>query len=402
MDLEFPRGEAGEMVTGWALVYGRRKVGKTYMLERFVEWDAYLLVGIEGRIWMDGAPIDRLDSLEDMVDMVMAMLKEGKTVVVDEFQRVPLSHLERISSVHPRGRLVLSGSSLGVVGRFLDPGSPLLGRFREVRVDLVRPKDLFGAWPEGLSLDYAPYISDPWTIPLMEGENIMDDLHSLMSGTVYTVPSLVGEVFHAEDRGLSEIYQGIMGCIGSGRSRPAEIATVLYHRGVISQDSASHVSPYIQALTRMGLLKSIGVNGRKRSIYRFSSPVFSVYYYLESKYGLERGLPSLDTVRDNLTRAHSFVMEDFLVNCLAQSLGGYVTHSFEPEVDGIIVDRSGRPLAVVEVEWGKTDGKDVSSFIEKASPMKVPMYLLTKQRVEHEGVRVMAPDEMVQSFAKGI
>ena len=38
MDVVVERREAKELGTSWALVYGRRKVGKTFMLRNFYQW----------------------------------------------------------------------------------------------------------------------------------------------------------------------------------------------------------------------------------------------------------------------------------------------------------------------------------------------------------------------------
>ena len=60
MKIEFPRSELADVGDGWTMVYGRRKVGKTYMLKRFVDWDVYFLIGLEGSVWIEGMDVDRL------------------------------------------------------------------------------------------------------------------------------------------------------------------------------------------------------------------------------------------------------------------------------------------------------------------------------------------------------
>ena len=50
--------------------------------------------------------------MDTVVDQVMKFLRSGKTVIIDEFQRISMGTLERIASVHPDGRLILSGSSM--------------------------------------------------------------------------------------------------------------------------------------------------------------------------------------------------------------------------------------------------------------------------------------------------
>jgi AAA+ ATPase superfamily predicted ATPase len=398
MKIEFPRSELANVGHGWTMVYGRRKVGKTYMLKRFVDWNVYLLVGLEGTVWVEGMDVGRLDSMETVVDVVMGSLRSGKTVIIDEFQRISMGNLERISSVHPDGRLILSGSSMGVMSRILGPGSPLLGRFREKRVGLVRPEDLLNKLPKGLPLDYAPYLSDPWTVPLLGGKGILGDLHDLLGETVNTVPSLIGEIFHTEDRNLSEVYQGILGCIGSGATKPSEIASTLYHRGVIKKDSASHVSPYINALKEMGLVKELSVYGKKRSAYRIGSSTFWVYYYMESRYGLERGLPKLSEVEENLRRVHHLCVEDYMVETVSRWLGGYLKYSFEPEIDGIVVDRKGRPKASIEVKWGRLRKADVDAFLEKTEHINAPRYVVAKRALDRDDVTFITPDDLRGMF----
>ncbi len=398
MEMEFPRSELDDIGTGWTLVYGRRKVGKTYMLRRFVNWDVYLLIGLEGTVWVEGADVGRLDSMDVVVDLVMRYLRSGKTVIIDEFQRMSMGVLERIASVHPDGRLILSGSSMGVINRILGPGSPLLGRFREKRVMLVDPGDMFAVYPKGLSIDHVPYLSDPWTVPILGGKDILRDLYGLLGGITNTIPSLIGEIFHVEDRSLSEVYQGIMGCIGSGTQRSAKIASTLYLRDVIRKDSSSHVSSYINTLKGMGLVKEIGIYGQKRSAYRLASPVFAVYYQMNSLYGLERGLPRFEEVRENLRGVHHRCMEDYLVHLLARSMGGYARYSFEPEIDGIVVDRKGRPKASIEVKWGRLRNSDVDAFVEKTDHIDAPRYVVAKRALDRDDVKFITPDDLKKMF----
>ncbi len=399
MDLEFPRSELHNVDYGWTLVYGRRKAGKTYMLKRFVDWDIYILVGQEGTVWVEGAGLGRLDSMDTVINLVMGWLTDGRTVIIDEFQRMSMGVLERIASVHPDGRLILSGSSMGVMNRVLGPGSPLLGRFREKRVTLVGPKDLFAVYPGDLPIDHAPYLSDPWTVPIMRGKTILRDLYDLLGGTENTIPALMGEIFHVEDRSLSEVYQGIMGCIGSGTKRPAKIASTLYLRDVIRKDSSSHVSSYINNLKGMGLVKEIGIFGQKRSAYRLASPVFASYYDMDSLYGLERGLPEFEEVEENLRRIHERCMEDYIVHLLARDMGGYVNYSFEPEIDGIVVDRKGRPRATIEVKWGRLRNADVDTFVEKTEHIDAPRYVVAKRALKRNDVTFITPDDLRSMFA---
>ena len=400
MDLKVSRNETSLLRDNWAILYGRRKTGKTYLLRNFLDKDEYILIGREGTIWSEGNR--KIGSFNELSDHVKRSLSDGKRIVIDEFQRIPMDHLEWMASSHPSGQLVLSGSSMGVVKKVLGPGSPLLGRFKEVHLSMISTGDLLHILPGDVGLDHAPYLSDPWTIPFLGRSNIYKDMHDLLSGTRYTVPSLVGEIFHEEDRTLSEIYQGILSSLGSGSSRPHEIATSLYSKGLIKRESASQISPYLLALKEMGIIEEIGIYKKKRKVLRFISPVMTFYYYIESKYGLERGLPFFDEMKENLIRIHSLCMEHYLVKAYAGKLGGSLRYSFEPEFDGIVVSRRDRPISVIEVKWKELRQGDINNFEEKSNEFDCEKIILTRKWKGKgaEGIKIIVEEEIKRYLEK--
>ncbi|MCU0799569.1 MAG: AAA family ATPase [Candidatus Thermoplasmatota archaeon] len=402
MNIKVPRSETSSIGRNWTLLYGRRKTGKTYLLKNYFNPDEYILVGREGTIWIEGKIKRKLTSVDELMDHIKEGLSNNERIVLDEFQRLPMDVLEWIAASHPSGQLVLSGSSLGILKRVLGPSSPLLGRFKELRVSLVGPEDLLPSISERTGLDLAPYLSDPWTMPLIGERPVLNELYALLSGTGYTVPSLVGEIFHEEDRTLSELYQGILSSIGAGRTWPNEIASVLYSKGLIKQDGASHLSPYLKALKEMGILEEIGVLGKKRTMLRFTSPVMTLYYYMESMYGLERGLPPFSEVKENLLRVHSTCMEQYLVKAFAGRLGGELRYSFNPELDGIVVDRKERPLAVLEVKWKALKRADIDTFRDKSEEFECDKFILTKDPVRfgEDDIKLMGERD-IRKFLSG-
>ncbi len=397
MELNIPRSESTRIGKKWTLLYGRRKVGKTYLLENTISFDEYILIGREGTIWIEGSKRKKLGSFDELSDHVKEELENGRKIIIDEFQRAPMDQIEWISTSHPSGQLILSGSSLSVVKKILDPGSPLLGKLSELRLDLIRPEDLFASNSNLISLDKAPYLSDPWTIPFIEKGEVLSELYELLRGTSYTVPALVGEIFHEEGRTLSEIYQGILSSLGSGKTRSNEISSNLYNKGLIARDGASQISPYIEALKKMGIIEEIRIFSKKRKIQRYTSPVMTLYYYMESKYGLERELPPYKEVEANLRKIHSFCMEHYLVKAFTRKIGGQLRYSFDPEIDGIIVDRKERPLAVLEVKWKDLRKNDVSRFIEKTFDFDCDRILLTKEKsdLESDEIKIMEENDIM-------
>ena len=402
MDLVISRNEASSIGDNWSLLYGRRKTGKTFLLRSFIEEDEYILIGREGSIWIEGQTRRRLSSINELTDHVREELGKGKKIVIDEFQRIPMDDLEWMASSHPSGQLILSGSSMGVIKKVLGPGSPLLGRFKEIRLSMIKPGDILKDLPSGVGLDHVPYLSDPWTIPFLGKGNVLKEMYDLLSGTRYTVPSLVGEIFHEEGRNLSEIYQGILTSIGAGRSKVHEVATTLYSKGLIKRESPSQISPYLKALKEMGIIEEISIFNKKRKALRFTSPVMTLYYYMESKYGLERGLPHFDEVKDNLKRIHSICMEHYLVKAFAKNMGGELRYSFDPEFDGIVVDRRERPIAVLEVKWKELRQRDIDDFIEKAQHFDCDKIILTKKgKSIDDEVKVLDEKNIIRTIVTG-
>ncbi len=396
MRLEFGRTEMRAIKDDWTLVYGRRKVGKTYMLRHFLDWDLYVHIGREGTIWFDGERSGRSSSFMEMTELITRMLREGKKVVLDEFQRVPLDYLERITVAHPSGSLVLSGSSMGMIHKVINPRSPLLGFFKEVRIDLIEHKDIFSNMPDRLGFEYVPYLRDPWVIPHLHGKDIIKDLHEMITSSVQTVPSLIGEIFHEEERTLSRTYNAILASVGSGMGRPSEIATYLYGKGLLKKDSSSEITTYISVLKDMGLLKEVPIFGMKRSIYRIGSPIIWVHYYMESLYDLDRPKPELTGWKENILRVHSMCMEDFLVELLSKALYGHQCYSMDPEIDGVILDHKDRPMVFVEVKWGRVRNRDVESFLEKTGSYDTRKVLISKTNVKVEGLEVLTPSNIMK------
>lgn len=109
-------------------------------------------------------------------------------------------------------------------------------------------------------------------------------------------------------------------------------------------------------------------------------------------------LPPIREVRGNLGKVHNQCMEEYLVDVVAGHLGGYVNHSFEPEIDGIVFGRSGRPRGVVEVKWGRVKGSDMDRFIRNSESVSSNRYPVSKTQISREGVRTLLPEDVLALF----
>ena len=376
--LTIERSEAREIEDqpGWVLLYGRRKVGKTFILRNFIKHDVFVSVRRDRISYASGLPMSRVTSSESLIDLIGPVLKDGGTVIVDEFQRLPESFLDEAATFHPNGRLILSGSSLAVVSRVMGVGSPMLGLTSVHHLGLVRPTDvlssLVGRSPE-TAVPFAAYLRDPWLVPMQEGRrSLLPFLHGVMASSRMAVPALIGEVFTESDRSLSQVYEGVIRALGARLWKPGDIAARLHESGLVSTGGSTEVTQYLANLIRMGLVDRVSVWGKSRQkAYRLASNVMDTFYYLADKHRIDEEDRPLRDIEENLRGSVSRAMERFVGELFSQLLDGQVEYSFDPEVDFIITQgRKRKPMLAGEVRWGAFSARDVRSFHRKVEDLE--------------------------------
>ena len=380
------RSEAEDIkaIPGWVLLYGRRKVGKTFLLRHFVPHDAYFSVRRGGSVLFEGPPMESLGSPTLLMERVGALLRAGRTVVMDEFQRLPDAFLDDVALMHPSGRLVLSGSSMGVVGRVLGRRAPLLGLASPYRLGLVRPSDaLLGldAKRDGSNVPHAAYLRDPWLVDILQpGTDFTKALHKALGLSRFTVPALIGEIFLESDRSLSQVYEGVIRGLGAGLWAPGDLAQRLHEMGLVGNGASSAVMPYIANLEEMGLVAALPVHGRARSkAYRLCSPIMDTYYYLADKHQIDEVDRPLSEVRASLERSISRAVERFVGALLQEHEGGQLERAFHPDLDVVVtMGRKRAPILVGEVKWGVYDRADVAAFARKVEGMSCRKMFVTR------------------------
>jgi len=326
---------------GRRLLYGRRKTGKTFYARLTLRDHYYYIVRRGGTIY---------DPAEDYELSLRGFLREcgsGK-VVLDEFHRAPPRLMDSLQAGQCGGDLVLITSTLHYYRRFVEgPEAPLKGLFAERRVGLLSPLELLST-PGILS-------GDPWEdagrlVFYQEPPAIGWGLEDVVeSGWDYS-KSLVGEILGEEDVAYTRRVDALLEAVAAGKTRLGEIASYLYSRGLIQKPSTGHVTKYILAATRLGLLERIPVWGRKRSVYRHVSPLTWAAYYLQARYGFYETAGDvgfgLKVVEGLLPR----LVERFAERFFAELYGLKPVRILEPEVDIALVEYS-RLRLVGEVKW---------------------------------------------------
>jgi len=336
----------------WVLVYGRRKTGKTYFIKNHVKYDKYFFVSRSRDIFINKDKV----SYETFMRELLNDLDQGRTIVVDEFQRLPDEFTDRLHSIGIKGRLILISSTLNLIEKYIGGRAPLLGLVSSFRLDLIDERDIilnmqsYIKDPKTL-VEYSTYLREPWLIPVWETSKERF-LEAMLENLNISVPALIGEIFREEDRQLSMVYEAILRNIADGRRVSGELARQLYSQRVIPAQNPSLIHPYLKILVDMGILEKIKIHNKKMYHYYHTSPVTDLYYYLETKYGYtERPTPKQQLVKA-LREKMPHHIEQFIGNLLAKTLGLYREKIVEKETEIDIALTDFQKLRVVaEVKW---------------------------------------------------
>ncbi len=376
MDYIIRRSEARD-IRGkgpWLLVYGRRKTGKTFLLRNLCRLRNYFLVKRNLSVFFD----DREITLEEMSRRVKELLNRNESVVIDEFQRLEEGLLEEFTLLHPRGNLILSGSSMRIVKRFFEPKSALLGFLTPKKISFITPGDIIKGLREKLgpsqTIELATFLREPWLVPLFGGENILEFVYNVVTKSKFVISSLMGEIFSEEERELGRKYEAILSLVGSGVWNTKQIASILYSRKIIPDPSVTHIMQYIKNLEEMELLEAIRLFNSRSNFYRLSSPIMNIFYYLDSRYNIGSREPSLEEIRPTLEKLINLEIQNFIADMFAERIGGRKEYFISPdrEFDFIITKRN--KLEVVgEVKWKGAELRDINRF------MKTTMHLPCKK-----------------------
>jgi len=383
---------------GWSLIYGRRKVGKTFLIENFIKYDVYFSVRIDRSVFCKGFIVNELSDLNAFKNSVTDLLQKDKTVVIDEFQRLPFRVIEDISKIHPKGKLILSGSSLRVSKSLLGQNSPLLGLLRPFKIGLVHPTNIIKFLSNKLEaeeiINIAPFFRDPWTIPFYSKRGFLESITQMLP---FVVPGLIGEIFREDQRELTQTYSSILSLIGQGYTDHREIANILYSRSMISSSASSSVLPYMKNMHSMGLLDKVKVFGASKEKYIMPSFIMKLYYYLQSRYNITDREFKFAEVKPTVLHLLNLAIEDTVADIFTGFLSGRkeIFKTSEKELDILITVRNKHAL-VGEVKWGKLTKKDVGRFLEKVKNFDCKKVIITKKKLDTDEVEILTPVELIK------
>jgi len=340
----------------WILVYGRRKTGKTFLVENFVKYDEYFFVKRDRTLI--SKKDDKSITYETFIEILKRALADRKTVVVDEFHRLGDSFFDFLHYTKKEGKLILISSTLFLSKKLFGSHSALLGFFAEIPVGLISMKDCvktlkkFG-FSKKQTVELAMIIREPITIEYFnEKDAARKILGKVLISSINTIPSLIGEIFVEEDRSISAIYDGILRAIANGNIVSSEISSYLFARRLIQKDDPSIIQQYLSNLMQFGIIKKIEIYGKKRFVYKHISLLARMFYYADEKYNISEGYPNEQELERIANEIMPKLVEDAVREYFAHKFGlkESIAEAKDFDIDGCLL-KFKKPEISIEIKW---------------------------------------------------
>ncbi|MGC8576967.1 MAG: AAA family ATPase [Thermoproteota archaeon] len=408
--------EAIKRMKGWILVYGRRKTGKTFLLRRVFTQSRYFVITRSGGVVVKNKNELSYIGLEEAIGLIGKLLKSKEVVILDEFQRLPDSYWEAIALQHPNGKLIVSGSSFGILKRVFEKKSPLLGLLTPFKMDLISYSDAILSLRDICSslkgaLLWGLIIRDPWVIPMVSlDRDVVSEICDKAYYFLISASGLIGEVFEEEERALTRVYDAVIRLVGEGLWKSTEISGILTSNNLISGGLPT-VTGLLERLAGMGILEKITLwkTRGSRHYFKHRSPLLSIVYYLDQKLSItEAAYRKVDQnlVLSVLSREFQFSLGEMLAEYLEGQRSYTILPDGKGDIDIVILDSEGKtPIIGYEVKIEEIDENEAKKSIELIHSLGIPragLISATKKPPKVPGsYEELGPEELM-SIAKTI
>jgi len=238
----------------------------------------------------------------------------------------------------------------------------------------VKPADILVYFSKKVdpvhAVELAPIMREPWLLKYLtiyKGDTV-SLLYEIIKLNIYTIKSLIGEIFTEEERELSAKYEAILTAVASGNWSTKQITSILFNKGLVDRPDTGLVRQYIINLIEMNLLESTPILNKREKYIKIASPIIDLYYYLNDKYNLEEeNMPPSSEIRDLLKTKLSLYIQDYIAQLLSQIYEAKINYYITPSLEiDFILTKKRKVLAVGEVKWRtKLLLKIIKEFLEK-------------------------------------
>ncbi len=372
----------------WIYIAGRRKTGKTFFVKNFLEYDRYFFVRKDRMVFDENG---KSFSYETFFEIFKELLGKKK-IVIDEFHRLPEEFFEYLHFIGEKGELITISSTLYLTKKLLGKGSPIMGLFSLMIFGLCDERDVINSLIEyGISspkevIEATIYLREP-ILALKYSSPLREFLAAYLFENRAAISEIIGEIFSEEERRLSEIYEGILRAVASGKNTSGEITSFLFSRKLIPKDNPGLIQRYLDVLVKIGILEKIEVWNKRKFRYFHVSPLFDLHYYLDEKYAyVERDIP-FEWIRECVNIKLPLHIEQLFRNLFSKMTGYQFKKIEEPEID-IALFRFKKLKLIGEVKWKKkisqNELKELQKKFAKFGNVKKILIVPEKNEIENK------------------
>ena len=387
----------------WVFIYGRRKTGKTYIVENTVKYDEFFFVN-RNRSILDKKN-NEIMSYETFTILFRRLLANNQTVVIDEFHRLGYEFLDILHSVQKRGKLILITSTLFLAKKLLTAHSPIMGLFNEIMVDIIsldetlKELSKFQLQKKDL-LELSIFAREPIAIDYMGKLSPTPTISEILLGSLKAVPALVGGIFSEEERTLTMVYNGILSAVATGNISSGKISSFLFSRRLVQKDDPSIIQTYLGNLIKIGVLKKIIIFNKNKFAYKISSPLIRLFFYAEEKFAISDRNVSSREIDEILSILLPRIVEDNVreVISLQENLVETIIEDSDYDVDGYLL-RFKKPQIALEVKWRnkvRDIGKIETNLLSLIAEKRV-LFVTDKSELRSEKISLMDVSDLIFS-----
>lgn len=401
------------------IVYGRRRIGKTTLLKKFLEdHEGLYFVASEMSIAKNLEIFNALVKkqlntpyeLNDLVSIFSAIIDATEdrpyVVIIDEFTYL-LQQDPKLASVFqyivdellPKSQLmlILSGSQMGMIEHELTYQRPLYGRAR-FQLKLMPMNYLEAAefvphysWEDKIRT-YAIFGGIPYYLDHLEPtQSLHENIQSLILEKGALLEHEVDYFLRFELRSIG-VYQAILFAMASGATKINEIAQKA------SLETPSTVATYLRPLMELGIVtkeKPFGASLKSRkSLYKIDDAFFHFVYTFITPYQAQRELMSphhffqtliLPTFEKYVSLRFESLVKDYFrlksmrgdrpLDAIDRYWGNDPVQKKSVEID--LVMRSSNTITVCEIKWRNKpfSQSDVAHLKHQSSSLSPSQYL---------------------------
>ncbi|AFK22080.1 ATP-binding protein [Pyrococcus sp. ST04] len=428
-ELEFLRRKWSSEKPELVIIYGRRRIGKTYLLQKFLsEVGGLYLLAEESETVLEDFSERLAEHFNDRLlrenplrswgaffTYLAEKSSERLVVVIDEVQYIAKSQKDFLSTLQKywdlylsktKIMLILCGSLVSFMEGVLSAKSPIYGR--RTGVWKVEEMDFFNAWKfhdvdaETAVLIYSVFGGVPQYLadynPELSFWNNLRELLLSKGAKYYDEPKFL---LKQELRDVSR-YFSILRAIALGYTRFGQIADK-------AKIDTKSLAKYLHVLGEMGYITEENpVIGKGKTLYKINDNLFAFWFRFvyPRKSEIEMGLDVIEDIKaefnDYLGKAFEEIAKQFLVRLnLTGSLPFKFTrigrwwHKGE-EIDVVAINERERKIMLVEVKWKELSKKDAKNILRelkrKAKLIKLEDWeehygIIAKKIIEKEELR---------------